>query len=266
GDHRHHHRLGHLRAAALRGRPGAARGDGVGGGARLPRDVRRGRRAPSLAPRRGARPALQPRRPPGQHRRAGEGRGGRGDRRHGVRRRRPVARARLAHLLRRRPLPRQSPARRRDVHLLRRARRQAARPLDLRGPLRARAARRAAGRGAGGGPSDARRRVLRPRRRPALQHEGRGPRARERRRDGDLADRRPGDRPRRGDRAALRAAGLRDRLRQRRRRRGDAGRHPARDDGPLDRRARRRAVRGAAARRRRRARAHGHGVSLRAGL
>ena len=57
-------------------------------------------------------------------------------------------------------------------------------------PVLAGAARRAArGRG-GGGPGDARRRLLRPRRRPALQHEGRDPRARRRRRHRRLADRR----------------------------------------------------------------------------
>ena len=72
-----------------------------------------------------------------------------------------------------------------------RAGRPAARPLDLRGPVRAAAARaRCSARRPRGRPAGARRRLLRPRRRPALQHQGRDPRARRRGRDRGLADRR----------------------------------------------------------------------------
>ena len=53
------------------------------------------------------------------------------------------------------------------------------RPLDLRGPVLAGAARARCSAGARGGRrDDARRRLLRPRRRPALQHQGGDPRAR----------------------------------------------------------------------------------------
>ena len=101
--------------------------------------------------------------------------------------------------------------------------------------------------------SGARRRLLRPRRRPALQHAHRDPRARARRRDRGVADRRARDRPGGRGQDPLRAARLRDRLRQRRQaRRADAGRGARaahrgehRDVRPHARRRRRRASRAA---------------------
>ena len=63
-------------------------------------------------------------------------------------------------------------------------------PLDLRGPVLACAALRAAGGRHGGGPDHARRRLLRPRRRPALQHQGGDPWARGGGRHRRVADRR----------------------------------------------------------------------------
>ena len=62
------------------------------------------------------------------------------------------------------------------------------------------------GRRGGGRAARPRRRLLRPRRRAALQHPRGDPRARARGRDRRVPDRRPGDRARRGGRAALRAA------------------------------------------------------------
>ena len=110
----------------------------------------------------------------------------------------PARRARLADLLRRPALPVQPAARRLALHVLRRGRRPAARALDLRGPVLARAARGAARRGRRApGLADARRRLLRPRRRAALQHEGGDPRARRGRRHRGLADRRARDGARR---------------------------------------------------------------------
>ena len=63
---------------------------------------------------------------------------------------------------------------------------------------------------------DPRRRLLRPRRRAALQHARRDPRAGGLRRHARVADRRAGGGAVRRGRAAVRAARLRDRLRQRR--------------------------------------------------
>ena len=76
--------------------------------------------------------------------------------------------------------------------------------------------------GARGGRGDPRRRLLRPRRRAALQHARRDPRPGGLRRHARVADRRPGGGAVRRGRAAVRAARLRDRLRQRRHRGGDA--------------------------------------------
>ena len=98
----------------------------------------------------GPRAAVERGHPPREHRGArAAGRQGR-HRRDGVRRGRPVGRARLARLLRRPALPRQPPRRRRAVHLLPRAGRPAPRPLDLRGPVLRPAARGAAQGRAGG--------------------------------------------------------------------------------------------------------------------
>ena len=165
----------------------------LGRGARLARHVRRRRRRARVAPRDGPRAALQPRRASRQHRRAGAARRRRRDRRHGLRGGRPGGRARLPDLLRRPALHGQPAAGRLALHVLRRAGRSAARALDLRGPVRAGAARIAAGGRRALRTADARRRLLRPRRRPALQHEGRDPRAGRRRRDRRLADGGAGD-------------------------------------------------------------------------
>ena len=128
---------------------------------------------------------------PGEHRRARAARRRRRARGHGLRRGRPGRRARLADLLRRPALPGQPAAGRLALHVLRRAGRSAPRALDLRGPVRGPAARaRCSTRRRRRGHRDARRRLLRPRRRAALQHAGGDPRARRGRRHGRLPDRR----------------------------------------------------------------------------
>ena len=157
--------------------------------------VRRGRRPARLAPRRGPRAALQPRHAPREHRRARSS-----SARRGCSRSRSAARSIPAvelgslicfddlHFLANRL------ADGRCARSTQQAGDTATRALDLRGPVLAGAARGAAGGRADAGVDDARRRLLRARRRAALQHEGGDPRARGRGRDGGVADRRAGDR------------------------------------------------------------------------
>ena len=262
---RDHHGLRHVRAAGvrvLRARAGEHR---VGRGAGLARHLRRRGRAARLAPWRGPPPALEPRHPPRQHRRAGRPGRRRGHRPDGLRSGRRLRRAGVGDLLRRPALPGQPPRGRRAVHVLLRARRPPARALDLRGPVLGAAASCAAGGRRGGGRGDPRRRLLRPRRRAALQHARRDPRPGGLRRHARVADRRAGGGAVRRGRAPVRAARLRDRLRQRRHRGGHAGADAARHDGRQHGDVRLRAGRGGAARRRRGSGAGGHGVSVRSG-
>ncbi|CAA9515682.1 MAG: 5'-methylthioadenosine phosphorylase, partial [uncultured Solirubrobacterales bacterium] len=224
---RRHHRHGHvcarrLRRVGARGRLHALRRRARGSRPRRgrPRDPAR------RAPRRRPPPALEPGRPPREHRRARRARSRGGARRHRLRRRRPERRARIADRLRRPPLSGQPPARRLAVLLLLGGRRSAPRTLDLRGPVLRGAALDARHRSAGGRPDPPCRGLLRPRRRPPLQHARGDPRPRRLRRDGGESDRGPRGGPVRRGRAALRAARLRDRLCERRQGRGHARRRP----------------------------------------
>ena len=78
----------------------------------------------------GARAPVQSRHPPGEHLGAQGARGQRRDRVHGLRRRRPVARARVAGGVRRSALSVQPAAGREPVHILHRARRSGTGSLD----------------------------------------------------------------------------------------------------------------------------------------
>ena len=219
-------RLRDLRAARA-GELGAAAGvHAVGRGADVARDVGGRRGAAHLAPRPGPPAALEPGHAPREHRGA-EVRGrDRRARRDGLRRRRPVApssgrwSASTTCTSSRTACPtarcaRSSPSRARASAATGSTRR------PFSSDLRARAARRARG----GGRGRARRRVLRPRRRPALQHAPpRSARSPARGRHRRLPDRRARDGPVRRGRAPVRAARLPHRLRQRRQGRGDAGR------------------------------------------
>ena len=222
-----HHRLGHLRAARASRRRAAGGRDALRPGAR---DAAASSRAPRCCTSRATARAIARLSSAVTHQ-ANIARAARA-RRAGVLAvtvcgaARPDARARLAGRLRRPALPRQPAAGRLAVHAAHRARRCAGRGHWIfDGPFSAAAARGAARGGARGRPSGARRRLLRPRRRAALQHARGDPHADGGRRDRRLADGRARDRARGRGRAPVRAARLRDRLRQRRQaRRADAGR------------------------------------------
>ena len=168
--------LGHLRPARARGGRSRPRGDAVRRGARLRGALRAGRRPARRAPRRGAPAPEQRGHPPGQHLGAARARRAGDPGRHGVRVARPRARARHADRLRRPALPGQPPARRLAVHAAHRARaRRGAGTGSSTGPF-SEPLRRALLDGAReAGCARARRRLLRPRRRPALQHADRDP-------------------------------------------------------------------------------------------
>ena len=228
---RDHHRLRHVRAAGVRIRSARAGEHRLGRHRGLARLVRGRGGAAHLAPRERATAVSRTSSSTGRTSPRWPARRRRGDRAHGLRGRRPGDRAGLARLLRRPALPRQPARRRRAVHVLLRARRPPPRALDLRGPVLGATAADPARGGARGRRADPRRRLLRPRRRAALQHARRDPRARGVRRHARVPDRRPGGRAVRRGGAAVRAARLRDRLRQRRDRRGDARADAAGHDG-----------------------------------
>ena len=160
-------------------RRAAGRRDPLRPRARQRGTLRRRRGAARLAPRRGPPRLSQPGHPPGEHQRAAGARRRRDPRRHGLRRGRPGARARVADRLRRPALPGQPAARRLALHAAHRARQApAAGTGSSTGRSPSRCARRCSARRARRGPPGARRRLLRPRRRAAVQHAGRDPDAR----------------------------------------------------------------------------------------